>query len=118
MSKKSGFRKIHSKLSGLAADGCRAILTSDHPLMKALSESFAEIKGVNQSLKQVPGARMAAFYQMLEIRPLLYLVQEYRTAHDANEHIVLEEMFLASEIIALTLLKWCEVSEEQTTEEK
>jgi acetylornithine deacetylase len=33
------------------------------------------------------------------------------TAHDANEHIVLENMFAASEIIALTIMKWCQTFE-------
>lgn len=33
-----------------------------------------------------------------------------KAAHDVNEYIVLEDMFEASEIIALTLLKWCELS--------
>jgi acetylornithine deacetylase len=87
-------------------------LNSDHPLMKSISESFLELKGTEPNIEASPWGTDGGILSNIGNTPVVVFgpgVTE--TAHDANEHIVLEDMFTASEIIALTLLKWCEVSE-------
>jgi acetylornithine deacetylase len=87
-------------------------LNSDHPLMKSISESFLELKGTEPIIEASPWGTDGGILSNIGNTPVVVFgpgVTE--TAHDANEHIVLEDMFTASEIIALTLLKWCEVSE-------
>ncbi|MDF2854530.1 MAG: acetylornithine deacetylase [Neobacillus sp.] len=94
-------------------------LESNHPLIQTLSESFSEIKGEEPIIEASPWGTDGGILSNIGHTPVVVFgpgVTE--TAHDANEHIVLEEMFNASEIIALTLLKWCEVSQVQTTEEE
>jgi acetylornithine deacetylase len=87
-------------------------LNSDHPLMKAISESFIDIQGENPIIEASPWGTDGGILSNVGNTPVVVFgpgVTE--TAHDANEHIVLEDLFAASEIIALTLLNWCEVSE-------
>lgn len=92
-------------------------LNSDHPLMKTLSESFVEIKGNDPIIEASPWGTDGGILSTIGDTPVVVFGPGITaTAHDANEHIVLEEMFEASEIIALTLLKWCEVGEEQSTD--
>jgi acetylornithine deacetylase len=87
-------------------------LNSDHPLMKTISESFLELKGSEPMIEASPWGTDGGILSNVGNTPVIVFgpgVTE--TAHDANEHIVLEDLFTASEIIALTLLKWCDVSE-------
>jgi acetylornithine deacetylase len=87
-------------------------LDADHPLMKSLSESYFDVKGDQPIIEASPWGTDGGILSNVGNTPVVVFgpgVTE--TAHDANEHIVLDDMFAASEIIALTLLKWCEVSE-------
>ncbi|OLS37794.1 peptidase [Bacillus sp. MRMR6] len=87
-------------------------LNSDHPLIKSISERFLELKGSEPIIEASPWGTDGGILSTVGNTPVVVFgpgVTE--TAHDANEHIVLKDLFAASEIIALTLLKWCEVSD-------
>ena len=87
-------------------------LESDHPLMKELTKSFVEVKGENPVIEASPWGTDGGILSTIGNTPVVVFGPGItETAHDANEHINLEDMFTASEIIALTLLKWCEVDE-------
>lgn len=85
---------------------------SDHPLIKELTKSFVEVKGENPVIEASPWGTDGGILSTVGNTPVVVFGPGItETAHDANEHIKLEDMFAASEIIALTLLKWCEVDE-------
>lgn len=89
-------------------------LNSDHPLMKSLSESFVAIKGVEPVIEASPWGTDGGILSTVGGTPVVVFgpgVTE--TAHDANEYIVLEDLFAASEVIALTLLRWCVVEDKE-----
>lgn len=87
-------------------------LNSDHPLMQTLSESFVDIKGIEPVIEASPwGTDGGILSNVGHIPVVVFGPGVTETAHDANEYIILEELFTASEIIALTILKWCEVTD-------
>lgn len=80
-----------------------------HPLQKILSESFREVKKEDPIIEASPwGTDGGILSNVGNIPVVVFGPGITETAHEANEHIVLEEMFLASEIIALTIMRWCE----------
>ncbi|WP_066061320.1 peptidase [Neobacillus soli] len=87
-------------------------LESEHPLMYELTKCFLEVKGVNPVIEASPWGTDGGILSNVGNTPaVIFGPGITETAHDADEHIVLEDMFAASEIIALTLLKWCEVDD-------
>lgn len=87
-------------------------LENDHPLITELTKSFREVQGDSPIIEASPWGTDGGILSTIGNTPVVVFGPGItETAHDANEHIVLEEMFVASEIIALTLLKWCEVAE-------
>ncbi|MFJ7725682.1 peptidase [Neobacillus sp. NPDC097160] len=85
-------------------------LESDHPLMNELTKSFVEVKGAHPVVEASPWGTDGGILSTVGNTPVVVFGPGItETAHDANEHINLDDMFIASEIIALTLLKWCEV---------
>lgn len=87
-------------------------LESDHPLMNALTQSFIDVKKENPIVEASPWGTDGGILSTVGDTPVIVFGPGItETAHDANEHIDLEDLFASSEIIALTLLRWCEVSE-------
>jgi acetylornithine deacetylase len=80
-----------------------------HPLQKILSESFRDVKQEDPIIEASPwGTDGGILSNVGNIPVVVFGPGITELAHDANEHIVLEEMLQASEIIALTIMKWCE----------
>ncbi len=87
-------------------------LDSDHPLINELTTSFIEVKGDNPTIEASPWGTDGGILSSVGNTPTVVFGPGItETAHDANEHIVLEDMFAVSEIIALTLLRWCGTDE-------
>lgn len=83
-----------------------------HPLQEILSNSFIEIKKEKPIIEASPwGTDGGLLSNVGNIPVIVFGPGTTKVAHDANEHIVLEDMFLASEIIALTIMRWCEIGE-------
>lgn len=88
-------------------------LDSEHPLITTLIDSFKDIKGEAPVMEASPWGTDGGILSNIGRTPVVVFgpgVTE--VAHDANEYIVLDDLFTASEIIALTLLKWCGVQDE------
>jgi acetylornithine deacetylase len=84
-------------------------INKGHPLQQCISESFYEVKNEEPLIEASPWGTDGGILSNVGSTPVIVFGPGItETAHDANEHIVLEEMFQASEIIALTILKWCE----------
>lgn len=87
-------------------------LETNHPLMNELSKSFIEIRGEAPIIEASPWGTDGGILSNIGHTPVVVFGPGITaTAHDANEHINLEDLFISSEIIALTLMKWCEVNE-------
>ena len=87
-------------------------LESDHPLMKELSASFHEITGEAPVIEASPWGTDGGILSSVGNTPVVVFGPGItETAHDADEHIELEDLYTTSEIIARTLIKWCGVSE-------
>ncbi|MCH6268116.1 MULTISPECIES: peptidase [Neobacillus] len=87
-------------------------MESSHPLMKELSASFREVNGEEPVVEASPWGTDGGILSAVGNTPVVVFGPgTTEIAHDANEYIILDEMFAASEIIALTILKWCGVQE-------
>jgi acetylornithine deacetylase len=87
-------------------------LETDHPLMNELSHSFKDVIGKAPIIEASPWGTDGGILSTVGNTPVVVFGPGITaTAHDANEHIDLEDLFVSSEIIALTLLKWCGVDE-------
>ncbi|WP_462411917.1 peptidase [Neobacillus sp. Marseille-QA0830] len=83
-------------------------LETDHPLMHELSESFKQVTGKNPVIEASPWGTDGGILSTVGNTPVVVFGPGItEVAHDANEHINLEDMFSASEVIARTLLTWC-----------
>jgi acetylornithine deacetylase len=84
-------------------------IEEDHPLQSILSESFQEVKKEEPVIEASPwGTDGGILSNVGNVPVVVFGPGITELAHDANEHIVLDEMFQASEIIALTIMRWCE----------
>ncbi|MCM3568822.1 peptidase [Neobacillus mesonae] len=83
-------------------------LQNDHPLMNDLVNSFIEIKGKEPVIEASPWGTDGGILSNVGHTPtVVFGPGVTEAAHDADEYIVLEDLFSASEIIALTILRWC-----------
>ncbi|HEY2421379.1 MAG TPA: peptidase [Neobacillus sp.] len=86
-------------------------IESNHPLINDLTKSFKEIKGEAPIIEASPWGTDGGILSTIGNTPAIVFGPGITgMAHDANEFINLEDVFAASEIIALTLMRWCEVS--------
>ncbi|MDP4164171.1 MAG: peptidase [Bacillota bacterium] len=85
-------------------------LETDHPLMNALTDSFFKRMNTAPIIEASPWGTDGGILSTIADTPVVVFGPGItETAHDANEYIALEDLYKASEIIALTLLNWCEV---------
>jgi len=86
-------------------------IKNDHPLQSVLFECFEKIRREKPVIEASPwGTDGGILSNIAGVPVIVFGPGTTSAAHDANEYIILEEMFQASEIIALTLIKWCELS--------
>lgn len=87
-------------------------LETNHPLINELTKSFIEVKGEPPVIEASPWGTDGGILSTVGHTPVVVFGPGITAvAHDANEHIILEDLFAASNIIALTILRWCEVAE-------
>jgi acetylornithine deacetylase len=85
-------------------------LENDHPLMECLSRSFIDVKKQTPVIEASPWGTDGGILSTIGDTPVVVFgpgVTE--VAHHSNEYIVLEDLFAAAEIIAYTIMDWCEV---------
>ncbi|MCM3724292.1 peptidase [Neobacillus cucumis] len=87
-------------------------LETNHPLINEITKSFIEVKGEPPVIEASPWGTDGGILSTVGHTPVVVFGPGITAlAHDANEHIILEDLFAASNIIALTILRWCEVAE-------
>lgn len=85
-------------------------LATDHPLIEVLSHSYQESTNKMPTIEASPwGTDGGILSQVGNIPVVVFGPGETKVAHDANEYINLDDLFLCAEIIALTILRWCGV---------
>jgi acetylornithine deacetylase len=87
-------------------------LETEHPLIEIISTCLEE-KIVGEAVIEASpwGTDGGILSQIGRIPVVVFGPGVTEVAHDANEYINLKDMLLASEIIAHTILRWCQVAE-------
>lgn len=89
-------------------------LEAEHPLQISLSESFRQVLQREPVIEASPwGTDGGILTNVGHVPVVVFGPGKTKTAHEANEYIVLEDMYAASEIIALMLMNWCGVADER-----
>jgi acetylornithine deacetylase len=94
-------------------------LRENHPLLGAVSESYKEVFKEEPVIEASPWGTDGGILSRYGGTPVVVFGPGItETAHDANEHIILEDLYKSAEIIALTLLKWCGVDSQGEGEQE
>ncbi|MGG0175377.1 peptidase [Gottfriedia acidiceleris] len=87
---------------------------ADSELVQTLQRNYLETMKQNPVVEAAPwGTDGGLFTQILNIPMIVFGPGETKVAHYPDEFIDLDEMFLAAEIIACTLIDWCGVEGQQ-----
>ncbi|MBO9130430.1 peptidase [Bacillus sp. 165] len=87
-------------------------IEADHPLVETLKQNYIQATNKEPIIAAAPwGTDGGLFTQVAAIPMIVFGPGETKIAHYPNEYIDLNEMFLAAEIIANTLLDWCGIQE-------
>ncbi|MNR10711.1 N-formyl-4-amino-5-aminomethyl-2-methylpyrimidine deformylase [compost metagenome] len=79
-----------------------------HPLIQILMEQYREVRHEEPTIEASPwGTDGGLLTQIGETPCVIFGPGITGVAHYPNEHIELERMFEAAEIIALTIIHWC-----------
>lgn len=85
-------------------------LEANHPLLDTITNSFEKVKESSPIIEASPWGTDGGILSRVGDTPVVVFgpgVTE--VAHDANEFILIDDVFEAAEIIALAILDWCEI---------
>ncbi|OIJ12976.1 acetylornithine deacetylase [Anaerobacillus arseniciselenatis] len=83
-----------------------------HPLMKILIEKFEDVVGTEPTIEASPWGTDGGLLSQVGNTPSIVFGPGISSmAHFPNEYIELEDIFITAEIIALTVIEWCEVAD-------
>jgi acetylornithine deacetylase len=109
----SWFHEHPVELEWFGARWVPSTIDLDHELMKVVKDSYKQVKGKEPIIEASPwGTDGGLLTAVGNIPTIVFGPGTTEVAHYPNEYIELERMFEAAEIIAQTILAWCEVSEE------
>lgn len=102
------FAKHPPDLEWFGAQWVPGSVDPGHPLMEVLMQQYREVKQEEPVVEASPwGTDGGLLTQLGETPCLVFGPGITQVAHYPNEHIVLEDVFVAAEIMALTLIHWC-----------
>ena len=85
----------------------------DHPLIQSLSDSYRQVKESPPVIEASPWGTDGGILSTIGDTPaVVFGPGTTEAAHDSNEYIILENVFQAAEIIAMTIIDWCEIADE------
>ncbi|MCK1991133.1 peptidase [Peribacillus muralis] len=106
------FKEKPITLEWFGARWLPGILEMDHPLMKTIGTNYEKVKGKAPIVEASPWATDGGYLSKLGSTPVVVFGPgETKMAHDANEYIEVDKMMEAAEIIALTIIDWCEIEQ-------
>lgn len=86
-------------------------LEMDHSLVGVLKDSYQKIKGEPPMIEASPWATDGGILNKIGGVPVVVFGPGVtKMAHDANEYIELADVYEAAEIIALSVMNWCEIA--------
>lgn len=87
----------------------------DHPMLEILKEKYVDVEKEEPVIAgSVWGTDGGLLTQAGGIPSIIFGPGTTSMAHFTDEYVELDKMFKAAEIIALTIIEWCEVSSETT----
>lgn len=88
-------------------------VSEEHPLMGLLSETYRTVCGSDPVIEASPwGTDGGLLTKLAETPAIVFGPGVTQVAHYPNEYIELDAVFQCAEILALTLIEWCGLSEE------
>ncbi|WP_147533670.1 peptidase [Bacillus marasmi] len=86
-------------------------LDIEHPFVEAVASAYRSVVKKEAKIEASPwGTDGGILSQVGHIPVLVFGPGVTEVAHDANEYIHLKDVHLAAEIIAISILRWCEVA--------
>lgn len=111
------FRNHPVELEWYGARWVPGSIDDKHPLMNYLSLNYKKIMGTDPIIEASPwGTDGGLLTQAGDTPSVVFGPGITGMAHQANEYIDLNRMFETAEIIALTLIDWCEIDETKEDE--
>lgn len=85
----------------------------DHPMLKILKDKYFDVQQEEPTIAgSVWGTDGGLLTQAGEIPSVIFGPGTTSMAHFTDEYVELDKMFKAAEIIALTIIEWCEIASE------
>ncbi|MGG1554153.1 peptidase [Paenibacillus ferrarius] len=106
--KDSWFASHPPELTWFGARWVPGSVDASHPFMDVLMAQYREVSGREPVIEASPWGTDGGLLTVLADTPcVVFGPGVTQVAHYPNEYIVLDDVFQAAEIIALTLLHWC-----------
>ncbi|QEM82139.1 peptidase [Halomonas binhaiensis] len=83
----------------------------DNPLVEMLTTAFRDVHGKEPQVQASPWGTDGGLMTQYGIPALVFGPGITRLAHFPNEHIRLDDVFAVAEIMALTMIQWCQAVE-------
>jgi len=88
-----------------------AEISSDNPIVTTLSKAFYEVLQKNPIFTGMPtGCDMRIYTNRGDTPSFIFGPGSIRCAHSVDEYVKVEELIKATKVLAITILKWCEIS--------
>ncbi|MFJ7682636.1 peptidase [Peribacillus butanolivorans] len=108
------FKEKPIELEWFGARWLPGSLELEHPLMKTLGAYYEKVMGEQPLVEASPWATDGGYLSSVGSTPVVVFGPgETKLAHDSNEYIEVDKMMDVAKIIALTIIEWCGVEEEQ-----
>ncbi|MBP0726451.1 peptidase [Bacillus sp. RG28] len=106
------FKDYHVEIEYFGARWVPGSIELDHPFMSTLSNAFMNVFEKDPIIEASPwGTDGGLFTQIKQMPTIVFGPGETKVAHYPDEYIDLDELFRCAEIMAYTILDWCEVNE-------
>lgn len=106
------FRSRPIELEWFGARWLPSNLPLDHPFLETVGKQYKKVIGTDPIIEASPWGTDGGYLSTVGGIPVLVFGPgETKLAHDANEYIEVDKIISAAEIIALTIIEWCEIAE-------
>lgn len=111
------FEQYPPKLEWFGAQWLPGAIDQEHDLMKILVAKFEDVVEQPPVIEASPwGTDGGLLTNVADTPTIVFGPGVTEMAHFSNEYIELDKVFVAAEIIALTLLEWCEIDHSNVAE--
>ncbi|MGE6631632.1 peptidase [Bacillus sp. NPDC077027] len=106
------FKKHQVEVEWFGARWLPSSIETNHPLVELLMEQYAEVAGQPPKIEAAPwGTDGGLLSHVANIPVIVFGPGTTELAHYPNESIDLQHVMEAAEMIAGTIVKWCEIAE-------